>query len=160
MNPSIENTRELGVGDRIDAATSFIAQETEDGTDLVPVGHEYEGHIVEGDEFYTFRRLIVESPIDALSRELGLQTDIAKKALEVAAECIKLLDEKQLAYGMENVRWLGEQGLNYRVGEKVLRIKHLLLTKYDPATESLEDSWKDIINLSVIAIMVRRNLWK
>jgi len=41
----------------------------------------------------------------------------------------------------------------------VLRIKHLLLTKYDPATESLEDSWKDIINLSVIALMVRRNQW-
>jgi hypothetical protein len=156
MNPSTENTRELGVGDRIDAATTFIVIDGE----FIPAGHEYDGHIVESEEFHTFRRIVAESPLDALSRELGLQTDIARKALEVAAECIKLLDEKQLAYGMENVRWLGEQGLNYRVGEKVLRIKHLLSTKYDPATESLEDSWKDIINLSVIALMVRRNLWK
>ena len=155
MNPSIENTRELGVGDRIDAATTYIVIDGE----FIPTDHEYDGHIVEADEFHTFRRLVVESPLDALSRELGLQTDIARKALEVAAECIKLLDEKQLAYGMENVRWLGEQGLNYRVGEKVLRIKHLLSTNYAPATESLEDSWKDIINLSVIAMMVRRNQW-
>lgn len=155
MNPTIETTRQLGVGDRIDAATTFIFIEN----DFVPVGREYDGYIIDGDELYIFRRLIAPNPADAWAQELGLDTEVARKALAIAGECMKLLDDKQKAYGMENVRWLGERGLNYRIGEKVLRIKHLLENKFDPATESIEDSFKDIINLSVIALMVRRGQW-
>ena len=163
MNITFENTRALGIGETVLPDDYFRVYADEDGglvAVLEAVSQPEVGKIITEDEETEYRRLIGSNPYDAIETELGLETDMGKKALRIFLEVAKLLDEKQKAYGMENVRWLGEYGVNLRVGEKTMRIKNLLDQKYDPQTETIEDSWKDMAALSIIGMMVRRGLWK
>ncbi len=118
------------------------------------------GRLLTDNEDYEYRRLTVEDPVSTILRDTGIETEIAKKAFVSFLKCLKLLDEKQKMYGMSNIEWLGEYGINLRVGEKAARIKYLMDQKFNPDTESLEDSWMDIVNLALIGYMKHNNLWK
>ena len=90
----------------------------------------------------------------------NLKTDMAREAEKVMQECLELLDKKQQDYGSGNITIIGEPGVLMRTLEKTERLKRLITTKANPNYEAIEDSWKDIVNYAVIAILVRRNLWK
>ena len=159
MNITLENTRHLGVGDTV-RATDFIAlQDDESQYDFIAVGPEFDGHILDGTEDYEFRRLNVQDPVDLLCIEYDIQTDMGRAALVISIENVATLDRKQRDYGSRNISEFGEIGILMRVWDKICRLKNLL-GKENPQNESIDDSWLDMANYALIAILVRRGIWK
>lgn len=74
---------------------------------------------------------------------------------QVFQEQKKLLISKQHDYGHSNITMTGEYGVLVRVSDKVSRLLNLLYQRV-PKHESLEDSWRDILNYAAIALMLRR----
>lgn len=159
MNVNMDNTRWLGVGDTV-RATDFIAlQDDESQYDFICVGGEYDGHILDGTEEYEFRRLNVQDPIDLIAIEYDIQTAMGRAALVIAIENVATLDRKQRDYGSRNISEFGEFGILMRVWDKICRLKNLM-GKENPQNESIDDSWLDMANYAIIAILVRRGIWK
>lgn len=161
MKHDYQTTRALGIGDTVMPNDFVLIPETPNSeAEFLPVEHAEVGRILDGSEFHEYRRAVISDPVDSVLDELGIQTEIARKAFREFLPCLQLLDSKQRTYGMGNVEWLGEYGINLRVGEKATRIKWLLDQKFDPHTESILDSWMDNVNLSLIGLMCHKKLWK
>lgn len=159
MNITLENTRWLGVGDTINS-TDYIAMQDDEGQyDFIITGGEYHGHILDGTEEYQFRRLNVQDPVDLLCIEYDIQTDMGRAALVISIENVATLDRKQRDYGSRNISEFGEIGILMRVWDKICRLKNLM-GKENPKNESIDDSWLDMANYAIIAILVRRGIWK
>lgn len=159
MKITLENTRALGVGETVLPDDYAVEADQELGTLIVPVSQPEVGKIISEDETCEYRRLIGSNPYDAIEAELGLETEAGKQALRVALECVKLLDRKHADYGPGNIAAFGEFGLTVRLSDKIERLKNLVRME-TPKNESLEDTYMDIANYGIIALMVRRNLWK
>lgn len=159
MNITIENTRWLGTGDTI-RSTDYIAMQDDEGQyDFIPVGLEFDGQIIDGTEDYEFRRLNVQDPVDLICIENDIVTMMGRAALVVAIENVVVLDRKQRDYGSRNISEFGEMGILMRVWDKICRLKNLM-GKESPKNESIDDSWLDMGNYALIAILVRRGIWK
>jgi hypothetical protein len=78
-------------------------------------------------------------------------------------EAWELLVKKQIDYGPLNIATAPGgplNGLLVRMHDKMERLKHLIyVTKDTPKNESIEDSFIDLLNYSVIALMVLRGKW-
>ena len=86
----------------------------------------------------------------------------ASAVWEVMDEIGNLLITKQSDYGPGNVNnaFGGPiNGLLVRIGDKFERLKNLFKNKELPKHESIEDSFKDMANYAVIALMVQRGTW-
>jgi hypothetical protein len=77
----------------------------------------------------------------------------------IAAELVDLLCRKQADYGPGNINAFGEKGVVVRMNDKMERLKRLVWGDKEPANESVEDSYKDMGNYAIIALMVRRGVW-
>ena len=86
-------------------------------------------------------------------------------AQDIYDELLDILVRKQIDYGPYNI-WLAPggpvNGLMVRMSDKLERLKNLI---YDPKTaspnnESIEDSFADLANYAIIALMVRRGIWE
>jgi hypothetical protein len=77
----------------------------------------------------------------------------------VLADLRSVLMCKQHDYGPGNILDFGEYGVLVRANDKMARLKNLLKNGEAPANEALEDTWIDLANYGVIALMVRRGLW-
>jgi hypothetical protein len=75
---------------------------------------------------------------------------------EVTRELTELLIKKQKDYGPQNVMEFGEFGVLIRANDKMARLKNLLKSGTVPLNESIEDSWRDLSNYGIIALLVRR----
>ena len=161
MNISYQNTRALGIGETV-LPTDFCYIESSPG-DRAPylcmVDEPEVGHIVNGEEFYEYRRSLQGDPYEAMFAELGLVTDVAKEAFRVCCENIQLMDKKQQDYGSNNISAFGEFGVIVRLNDKMERLKNLNKMP-SVKNESIEDTYQDIANYAVISLMIRRNLWK
>lgn len=85
-----------------------------------------------------------------------------EKAHKVYAEAEKVLIQKQLDYGPKNIsRAPGGpvNGLRVRMHDKMSRINNLYEHGADPENESLRDSFLDLANYSIIAMMVLDGNW-
>lgn len=51
-------------------------------------------------------------------------------------------------------------GIRVRMYDKLARINHLLDSGSEPNYESLEDSFIDLANYAIIAILVQRGKWE
>lgn len=91
-----------------------------------------------------------------------LETEMAAKAAELSIENIKVFDEKQKAYGSDNISKFGERGVLVRVSDKFERLKNLLEKGGDDpsTTESILDSWLDLANYGLIGALCRKGEWK
>lgn len=99
----------------------------------------------------------------ALASSLGLKTDAGIEALKIACANVQVLDRKQQDYGPGNISAFGEVGVLVRCNDKIERLKNLWNTgrlRDGACEESAEDSWLDLSNYGIIAVLVRRNLWK
>lgn len=88
--------------------------------------------------------------------------EFAANVWSVMDEIGNLLITKQGDYGPGNVNnaFGGPMnGLMVRIGDKFERLKNLFGTGSTPNHESIEDSFKDMANYAVIALMVERGLW-
>ena len=159
MNVNMDNTRWLGVGDQVRATDYIAIADDESQYDFIAVGGEYDGHILDGTEEYEFRRLNVQDPIDTICLEHDIVTEMGRAALVVAIENVVVLDRKQRDYGSRNISEFGEIGILMRVWDKICRLKNLM-GKETAMNESIDDSWLDMANSALIAILVRRGIWK
>ena len=92
--------------------------------------------------------------------KIQLDTIAGKRALYIAAECVRLLDEKQKDYGPGNISRFGVKGLSVRLYDKVERLANLLVDRNEsPKNESLEDTFKDIAHYGLIGLMLLRDEW-
>lgn len=161
MNVNYENTRALGVGEKV-LPTDFCYIESSPG-DRAPylayVDEPEVGHIVNGEEFYEYRRSLQGDPYEAMFAELGLQTDMAKEAFKIICENVRVMDTKQQDYGSNNISAFGEFGVLVRLNDKIERLKNLNKMP-SVKNEAIDDTYLDIANYAVIAMLIRRNVWK
>lgn len=66
---------------------------------------------------------------------------------------------KQHDYGPGNILDFGDQGVLVRANDKMARLKNLYKSGDAPANETVDDSWLDLANYAVIALMVRKGYW-
>ena len=88
---------------------------------------------------------------------------------QIFQEQYALMVRKQQDYGPGNIAAFGELGVLVRLSDKFERLKHLLVTQDDqgriiprsdnPANESIDDSYRDLLNYALIALMVRHGQW-
>jgi hypothetical protein len=81
---------------------------------------------------------------------------------KVGDEVTNILIKKQADYGPHNIgRAPGGalNGLIVRIHDKVSRILHLTSNDVDPQNESLRDSYVDLANYALIALMVLDGTW-
>ena len=84
---------------------------------------------------------------------------MAKEAFRIVCENVRVLDTKQLDYGSNNISAFGEFGVLVRLNDKIERLKNLNKMP-SVKNEAIDDTYLDIANYAVIAMLIRRNLWK
>lgn len=102
-------------------------------------------------------------PMDkgAVTRDPMMDKFIAD-SWDIIDELGNLLISKQRDYGPGNINnaYGGPiNGLMVRMGDKWERLKNLLDSGNTPQHESIEDSFKDLANYCIIAMMVQRGKW-
>ena len=105
-----------------------------------------------------------ESYIPGPIKHAVTRTDSAFAAhvWEIMDEIGNLLITKQADYGPGNINnaFGGPiNGLLVRIGDKFERLKNLFKHDTTPKYESIEDSFKDMANYAVIALMIQRGTW-
>jgi hypothetical protein len=81
---------------------------------------------------------------------------------EISDALTNLLIKKHADYGPKNISQSPGgplNGLRVRMWDKVARINNLIDTGNDAKNESLEDSFADLANYSIIALMVLKGKW-
>jgi hypothetical protein len=81
---------------------------------------------------------------------------------EISDTLTNLLIKKHADYGPKNISQSPGgplNGLRVRMWDKVARINNLIDTGKDAKNESLEDSFADLANYSIIALMVLKGKW-
>lgn len=85
------------------------------------------------------------------------------KVHEIAKEVADLVISKQRDYGTKNILnspFGAEQGIITRLYDKVSRLINLISNKQNPSNESIEDTWKDVIGYSLVALMISRGCFE
>lgn len=74
---------------------------------------------------------------------------------------LDLAERKDLDYSPQNINIYGEVGVAVRVGDKAMRLKSLLVDKREQrvSDESIEDTWFDLANYGLIAVMLKHDWW-
>jgi hypothetical protein len=91
MHPTHNNTRELGNGEQL-RPTDYIWLEGENDDEpdeFIPLGHEWDGHILDGSEDYAFVRIVQESALESLCREYGIDTPLGIAILKIELTATK-----------------------------------------------------------------------
>jgi hypothetical protein len=81
---------------------------------------------------------------------------------EISDELTNLLLKKHKDYGPKNISGSPGgplNGLRVRMWDKMARINHLLDNDFNAVNEPLEDSFADLANYSIIALMVMKGKW-
>ena len=90
---------------------------------------------------------------------LGLKDGMTHRFMLAAFAAARVFDHKQQKYGPDNIAEFGEIGVMIRVNDKVKRRVNLWRTDQAPGDETIEDTWGDIANYALIALMCRWGLW-
>ena len=97
---------------------------------------------------------------DAIREALKIRTEMGRRIVDVALECIELFESKQRDYGSKNISLSGEMGIAVRLQDKVCRMRHLLETGSEANHESLADTYKDVANYGMIGQMLTQGRWE
>jgi hypothetical protein len=92
----------------------------------------------------------------------ALNPKFAIAVSETFDELKELLIKKHIDYGPKNISDSPGgplNGLRVRMHDKLARINNLVDKGATPQYESLEDSFKDMANYSIIALLVLRHKW-
>jgi hypothetical protein len=110
----------------------------------------------------------INNKCDRVSGELGEIMDKSKlqdfidNLCEIMNEASTLLVSKQEDYGPSNISKApggALNGLRVRMHDKIERINHIIDSGQDPNHESLRDSFIDLANYGLIALMVIDGKW-
>lgn len=89
-------------------------------------------------------------------------TRFEAQVYKIARENARLLISKHKDYGPTNISEApggALNGLRVRMHDKVARINHLIDTGATPQNESLRDSFVDLANYALIALLVLDDEW-
>lgn len=92
-------------------------------------------------------------------QQAQFEKDLSKKY----TEAFDLLVKKHKDYGPKNISHSPGgplNGLRVRIHDKLARINHLIDTGATPENESLRDSFIDMANYAIIALMVLDDDWE
>jgi Nucleotide modification associated domain 1 len=112
----------------------------------------------------TEKIFVSKSPIEVREIEVPDTTilQFEEDAQKIYDELLSILVKKQIDYGPYNI-WHAPggatNGLMVRMSDKLERLKNLIYKKIEPNNESLEDSFIDMANYAIIALMVQRGVW-
>ena len=88
--------------------------------------------------------------------------DFSDDAGDIYQELLAILVSKQQDYGPLNI-WNAPggatNGLMVRMSDKLERLKNLIYNSIEPNNEALEDSFVDLANYAIIALLVERGVW-
>jgi len=109
----------------------------------------------------------IHNPVALCESKYPVTTTEFKK---IQQEQYELFCRKQLDYGPENIslgkdtevienRKLSLLGIWFRSNDKIQRILNLIQSNRNPENESLEDSWVDLSNYSIISMLIARSKW-
>ena len=89
---------------------------------------------------------------------------------QIFQEQYALMVRKHSDYGPGNINAFGELGVLVRISDKLERLKNLLISREEngniiinaehPTNESVEDSYRDLLNYALIALMLRQGQWE
>lgn len=99
---------------------------------------------------------------EALKSIMSLDRTFTYAVDAVAGEAAKLILKKQADYGPLNIANApggALNGLRVRIFDKISRINNLIDTGATPENESLRDSFIDLANYGLIALMVLDGTW-
>ena len=106
------------------------------------------------------------STVQSVTSDVATWNDSVRRIFH---EQYALMVRKQADYGPGNISTFGELGVLVRLSDKLERLKHLLLVQdaqgritinpTAPMNESIEDSFRDLLNYALIALMVRQGQW-
>jgi len=88
--------------------------------------------------------------------------DFSLDVAKTFSEAVTVLLQKHEDYGPKNIALSPGgplNGLRVRMWDKIARINHLIDSGADPKNESLRDSFLDLANYSIIAMMVIDGKW-
>lgn len=103
---------------------------------------------------------IPEPALINICNELNLKTVAGRIFLRRAIENVLLMDAKQMDYGSKNISSFGTFGVVVRMNDKFERIKNLFKNKRKRAVnESIKDSFRDLSNYAIIALMLENSEW-
>lgn len=107
--------------------------------------------------------MLKEIPNDLVAQfasSLSIETKAGRTFLRLALQNAKLMDDKQKDYGSKNISSFGTFGVVVRMNDKFERIRNLFLNRRKRAVnESIRDSFRDISNYAIIALMLEAKLW-
>ena len=109
---------------------------------------------VDGDAFSAF--------VDEEARKPRRTADFEDDVRIIYDELMSVLLKKHRDYGPRNIADAPGgplNGLRVRIHDKVARINNLVDNNTKPQYESLEDSFKDLANYAIIALLVLRDKW-
>ena len=103
---------------------------------------------------------VVDFVVDGASGDLQLEYEWAM----IAKEIFELFKRKQKDYGPHNIGLGGDSAILTRITDKFMRLHTLYKdgTNWEevkPQNESLDDTWIDLADYAVIALMYRRGHW-
>ena len=84
------------------------------------------------------------------------------EAMEIATKAVELLVQKHEDYGPANISDAPGgplNGLSVRLHDKVARLNNLLSNNKAPKNEAIEDTFIDILNYAIIALLVLDDKW-
>jgi hypothetical protein len=96
---------------------------------------------------------------DGQPPEDGPPASFQEMLVRITSEANALCVSKQKDYGPANIAGFGEIGVLIRLNDKFQRLKNLLTSGKSPKNESVEDTWIDLLNYSVIGLAVHRGWW-
>lgn len=104
-------------------------------------------------------------PLRSSAEQEGLPRDPTQFEEDVRIiydELMSVLLKKHRDYGPRNIADApggALNGLRVRIHDKVARINNLIDKNREPNYESLEDSFRDLANYAIIALLVLRDKW-
>lgn len=108
------------------------------------------------------KRNIIPSGEQHPLKSSPLHSDFEQAVWDTLRELGNLLLSKHRDYGPKNISDSpggALNGLRVRMHDKTARINNLIDKKSAPAHEPLEDSFKDLANYGIIALLVLRGKW-
>ena len=95
--------------------------------------------------------------IDGSSGSESIEQDMA----ELMVKVFEIFKKKQACYGKGNIADFGERGVLIRSNDKIKRLIKLVWDGKPNAIpdESIEDTWIDLADYALIALLVRNGSW-
>ncbi len=90
---------------------------------------------------------------------LGCKDPLTRKFTLACFQAIKMFDFKQTQYGVSNIQDGGLEGIVYRLGDKVARLRNLLKKSIEPGEEGICDTAGDAGVYGIMGLMVEWGWW-